>query len=690
MSGFTETKAGHNVGVSAALALALSFVGVAGGQPAARPTVQPVTFGQDLHAPLAGVGRSRDFADWDGDALLDLVMLLHPRYTGSDLETAVSKLILVRNIGTRTSPLFEPAERGRTLLEDPRLGYHFALIDYDGDGKKEVVAVKDRLVRFFIPTQEDWSVLKAVETSGDPLRLAVDAQEDSPTIGVADWDGDGKDDLLLGANRPKTMGRGFGVNREEFEPLAARVYWAKNLSAGNGPVFAEPVVLEADGKPIESFGFVYPIAHDLDGDKLPDLILGEHRPGIRVFRNVGERGKPRLAYAGLVEQEPGSPIATSLAFQVRAADLDSDGRRELVATSYFGSPSLMMHLKRAETSQLHRSWTVDGFLQMQADAETALAGPGISTPEPVDWDGDGDTDLLLGGEPGTPMIAINVGSEKDKVFNAPKRLLFVDGTPLETYSSEIGDGSHHGPKEWYDDRSTPRAADWDGDGVLDIVSGTQGRRLYWMKGEKVRGELRFRQPQLFRLGGKPLLHPHRCLPAVTDWNGDGRLDIVGFDVRSDLTVYLGDGDSDLKTAAALTDEAGRPISASTKIKDPDIGHTRSGRSGVAVADWDGDGERDLITFKHYFDGGVLYYRGLGRNRFEQPVRLFDFFSHLAGPSLVDWNLDGRPDILMGGDYRRLVGLTYQMPTDTRAHYFVYDGGSLSVPSAEARSSRPND
>ena len=99
-------------------------------------------------------------------------------------------------------------------------------------------------------------------------------------------------------------------------------------------------------------------------------------------------------------------------------------------------------------------------------------------------------------------------------------------------------------------------------------------------------------------------------------------------------------------------------------------------------DWDQDGTLDLITFKHYFDGRVLFYKGVSNNRFEPAVKLFDFFSHLAGPSIVDWNLDGHPDILMGGDYRRLAGLSYQMPADDIAHYFVYLGNSLPVPSVK--------
>lgn len=623
--------------------------------------------------------------DWDGDGLKDYIVLLHPRYTGVDNKTAWSKLIMVRNIGRTDAPLFSSAEQHRTILHDPRLGYHFAFIDFNSDGEKELISIKDNLTRIFVPKNDaytpEWNILEGKIVGSTDSKLGMDVQESSPTIGVIDWDGDGKEDLLLGANQHTVMKRGFGVDYSTMNPTAGRIYFCRNVSMGETPIFEKPTLLMADGKPIECFGWVYPTARDLDQDGLPDLIVSEHRPGIRVFRNTGTRSKPRLSFTGTIEADSQDLEPTSLAFQARPTDLDNDGNPELVTTSYFGSPSLLQWYRKDEGDTPTSGWYSKGFLKMKTHSSTPLVGPGISTIDPVDWDDDGDTDLLLGGEPGTPMIALNVGTEKNKIFAAPMRLRFSDGSLLETYSSELGDGSHHGPKEWFDDRSTPRAVDWDKDGVLDIVSGTQGRRLYWMKGVIVENELRFERPLIFEFDDKPLLHPHRCLPFPIDWDEDGYLDIIGFNQNSDLVVYSGRGDSRLRSITPLQDTQGKPISASPKIKDPSINASPSGRSGVAAVDWNQDGITDLITFKHYFDGRVLFHKGVDKQRFEPAVKLFDFFSHLGGPSIIDWNLDGHADILMGGDYRRLAGLSYQMPNETRSHYFVYQGKSLPIPSA---------
>ena len=58
-----------------------------------------------------------------------------------------------------------------------------------------------------------------------------------------------------------------------------------------------PVKVEADGKPIdvERSGHAAPFVGDIDGDGLPDLLVGQFHEGrLRVYRNVGTKGKPRF------------------------------------------------------------------------------------------------------------------------------------------------------------------------------------------------------------------------------------------------------------------------------------------------------------------------------------------------------------------------------------------------------------
>ena len=59
--------------------------------------------------------------------------------------------------------------------------------------------------------------------------------------------------------------------------------------------------------------------------------------------------------------------------------------------------------------------------------------------------------------------------------------------------------------------------------------------------------------------------------------------------------------------------------------------------------------------------------------------MFDFDSHLAGPAVMDWNNDGYPDILMGGDRKRFVGELQLFPKPVKAQLMWYDGKSLPFP-----------
>ena len=193
-----------------------------------------------------------------------------------------------------------------------------------------------------------------------------------------------------------------------------------------------------------------------------------------------------------------------------------------------------------------------GELQTAAQFDTPVYGVGNSTVDVIDLDGDGADDLLLGGEPGIPTWVRNVGTNERPAYDGPHRLKYADGTPVETHSIVQSPtvGSYWGPGEWYSDRLAPRAIDWDGDGVLDLVSGSMGRRLYFFKGVMVDGELRFEKPANFRLNGEELDLPDRLFPGVIDWDGDGKPDLILSNDAGHVLLYPGDGSLDLGSRRA--------------------------------------------------------------------------------------------------------------------------------------------
>lgn len=67
---------------------------------------------------------------------------------------------------------------------------------------------------------------------------------------------------------------------------------------------APPVRLEADGAPIdtgESIAHAGPLVADFDHDGTPDLLVGNFRGTIQLYKNVGTAAAPRYESKGLLQ-----------------------------------------------------------------------------------------------------------------------------------------------------------------------------------------------------------------------------------------------------------------------------------------------------------------------------------------------------------------------------------------------------
>ena len=578
----------------------------------------------------ASVGYGISSADLNGDGIQDMVVASETGATTGTLSVFLGKADGTFTAGQIVS-LTVPA------LANPPLGV--TIDDVNGDGTLDLIAV----------TASDGTSagVSVFLGKGDGTFGAVipgPAGSGGQVVVTSDFNGDKKKDIATSYGQI-LLGKGDGtfnlVSQVLPEGQSAGVAAADFNHDGNVDLaftnFNATTIDVFDGNGNGTFNYSasYPTINaalniqtsDLDGDGYPDLFEGTAHNGVYTFDHYtqsmfhsvlnygdGTFGKFRAYFPGSLSAVS-LPSARNLLYAV--ADFNGDAKPDLLEVA-------------ANANATAAQFSVfpgkgDGTFQL-ATTNTQLSNPAapqfVAAIAAADVNGDGDNDIVFawaaGQSGGSPTISVALG-KGNGTFQA-QHDYSVPNTVIRSGFS-VG--------------NSLVLADVNGDKKLDIVFLTGGSAvantdsaLYVMLNN---GDGTFATPKLVDS------QPYMNYLAVADVNGDGLSDIA-VNVEASATTsgsalfYLAQAGGAFKPAVTLNPGSPSPAVA-------------------AIADMNADGKPDLIfagtTNTSTGAGNVTVLLGNGDGTFQAGISTASQ-EYPQGIAIADINLDGKPDVVLGG------------------------------------------
>ncbi|MGE0529592.1 MAG: FG-GAP-like repeat-containing protein [Bdellovibrionales bacterium] len=209
-----------------------------------------------------------------------------------------------------------------------------------------------------------------------------------------------------------------------------------------------------------------------------------------------------------------------MGFTPQVVDFDGDGNPDILSGSWPGELYLFTGLGKGKFGKAEILTDKDGKEIKLGSASTVFA---------VDYFHKGKLDLLVGCIEGNVWLVANEGSRRKPAYGKAIK--------LKATGEEIK--ANHGD-------SHPIAVDWDGDGKLDLLLGTGAGSVLFHRNLGTKAEPKFAKgnilvPESPRSGNYqktpgPLDHGMRAKIAVADFNGDGKQDLL----LGDFDYFMGE------------------------------------------------------------------------------------------------------------------------------------------------------
>ncbi|MBI9016708.1 MAG: VCBS repeat-containing protein [Phycisphaerae bacterium] len=299
--------------------------------------------------------------------------------------------------------------------------------------------------------------------------------------------------------------------------------------------------------------------------------------------------------------------------------------------------------------------------------------PTRAKPEAVDWNNDGKIDILFGDEKGNILLMLNKGSKTKPDFTKP--------APLKTTNDkDLNAGM----------RVDITVYDWDNDKKKDLICGDEFANVTFYKNIGTDKEPKFdkaipmtakgwpispkspsserinidgvngaiyagrsgdftlyqsgQKPAKIMLGDKPYTHGKTsCFFSFSDINSDGTSDLLSCDENGNLQLLINESKTGLKFTKSVTVKDG--------VKNFNIGY----KAKPTIIDYNNDGKPDIMCQGNSGEK-IRVYLNKGTktnpvfNGYSEPE--FDGYSPINGGyrcrvDIADYNSDGKSDLLYG-------------------------------------------